>query len=77
MSEPEYPYPKRPGEPVNDKVVVPPPPEPPPGNPPSPPPLSDPTLIKFTCSICGKVFRTRGELTLHMETVHTSPKKKV
>jgi hypothetical protein len=77
LSEPDYPYPKRPNEPVEDTFEAPPPmPPPEPPTPPSPP-FSNTAPTKFTCQICGKVFNTKEELVMHMETVHQSPKKKV
>lgn len=70
MSEPDYPYPKKPLEPAAGKTKAPPPIPPP--EPPNPPP---PRSIKFTCQTCGKTFTTKEELTMHIETVHMSPKK--
>ncbi|MFA5571950.1 MAG: hypothetical protein GX799_07235 [Crenarchaeota archaeon] len=49
----------------------------PPPEPPTPPPLSNPSPQKFTCQTCGKTFTTKEELTLNIETVHISSKKKV
>ena len=79
LSEPDFPYDKKPKEPVKDEIVPPPPsfPPEPPGHPPSPPPMISQTPSKFTCQTCGKVFNSREELTMHVETVHQSPKKKV
>jgi hypothetical protein len=77
MSEPDYPYPKKPVEPVEDNIAAPPPmPPPEPPIPPSPPPLNTAAPTKFTCQVCGKVFNSKEELTLHIQTVHQSPKKK-
>ncbi|MCW3998999.1 MAG: C2H2-type zinc finger protein [Candidatus Bathyarchaeota archaeon] len=76
MSEPDYPYPKRPIEPIeNVSDNLPPmPPEPPPS---PPPPETIPIPTRFSCSLCGKAFNTREELTLHTQTTHQSPKKQV
>ncbi len=76
LTEPEFPYNK---EPNGQGKTAPPPPTPPPEPPypPSPPPLSTPTPNRFNCQVCGKTFSTREELTMHMETVHQSPKKEV
>ncbi|MCL5876467.1 MAG: C2H2-type zinc finger protein [Candidatus Bathyarchaeota archaeon] len=73
MSEPDYPYPKKPLEPSKSNVTA-----PPPMPPPEPPTLPSPpyNTLKFVCSTCGKVFNTKEELTMHMETVHQSPKNK-
>lgn len=62
-----------------NNIVGPPPspPEPIPGRPPSPPPFSNPAPNRFTCPTCGKVFSTKEELTMHIETTHQSPKKKL
>jgi hypothetical protein len=77
MSEPDYPYPKKPLEPAEGRTKAPPPmPPPEPPTPPSPP-FSNVPPSKFTCHVCGKIFNTKEELTLHIETVHQSPKKKV
>jgi hypothetical protein len=76
MTEPDYPYPKKPLEPSAGQKGAPPsmpPPEPP--MPPSPP-FSKPTTKKFTCQTCGKTFITKEELTMHVETVHMNLKKK-
>jgi hypothetical protein len=75
MTEPDYPYPKKPLEPAEGTTHAP-PPIPPPPNPPTPP-FSNHTPQKFTCQTCGKTFTTKEESTLHIETVHMSPKKKV
>jgi hypothetical protein len=71
MTEPDYPYPKKPLEPSAGQTGAPPPMPP---TPPSPP-FNNPK--KFTCQTCGKTFTTKEELTMHMETVHMNPKKKV
>jgi hypothetical protein len=75
MTEPDYPYPKKPLEPAKGVTQAPPPMPPP--EPPNPPPLSYPSPQKFTCQTCGKTFTTKEELALHVETAHMSPKKKV
>ncbi|MGD6852527.1 MAG: C2H2-type zinc finger protein [Candidatus Bathyarchaeia archaeon] len=74
MTEPDYPYPKQPNP--AEAPTSPPPMPPPEPSPPSPPPMSSPAPRKFTCQVCGKVFNSKEELTLHIETVHGSPKKK-
>jgi hypothetical protein len=76
LNEPDFPYPKRPRPEETAEAASPEmeyPPAPP--SPPSPPPLV--TVTDFTCEYCGKTFKTKDELTLHVETEHQSPKKKV
>ncbi len=77
MSEPDFPYTKRPRpEEAAAANAFPEMEYPPaPSSPPSPPPLV--TTNRFACQKCGKTFSTEEELTLHMETEHQSPKKKV
>jgi Zinc finger, C2H2 type len=70
-TEPDFPYSKKPKEPVDDSIGAPPPMPPP--EPPTPPFGT----LKFKCPNCGKMFNSKEELTLHMETVHMSPKKKM
>jgi hypothetical protein len=77
LTEPDYPYPKQPNPAEAPATAPPPMPPPEPPLPPSPPPLSSPTPTKYTCQVCGKVFNSKEELTIHVETVHGSPKKKV
>ncbi len=78
MSEPDYPYPKKPGEPLESPNEIPPMPQPePPLNPPPPPPLTNPSHVKYTCKKCGKSFSTNEELTMQLETVHKTAEKKV
>jgi hypothetical protein len=78
LSELDFPYEKKP-RPEETSYVPPPPDYPPsPPSPPSPPPLSSQTVSKFTCQMCGKTFRAKEELAMHVETEHhQSPKKKV
>jgi 5-methylcytosine-specific restriction endonuclease McrA len=79
LTEPEFPYEKKQNDPFNDLIA----PSPPDGSLESPdqqsslPPMDNPTPNKFTCQICGKVFNTKEELTMHLETEHQSPKKKI
>ena len=79
LTEPDFPYEKKPNESFNDLIA----PSPPDGSLESPdqqpslPPMDNPTPNKVTCQICGKVFNTKEELTMHLETEHQSPKKKV
>jgi hypothetical protein len=80
MSEPDYPYNKKPkpheAATPQQPTTVPPPPNYPP-TPPAPPPLDTQNVAKFSCKICGKTFTTQEELLMHMQTQHQSPKKKV
>ena len=77
MTEPDFPYEKKPNESFNDLIA----PSPPggsfesPDQQPSLPPIGNPTPNKVTCQICGKVFKTKEELTMHLETEHQIPKK--
>jgi len=80
LTEPDFPFEKKPNDQFNDLIA----PSPPDGSLESPdqqpsslPPMDNPTSNKYTCQICGKVFNTKEELTLHMETKHQSPNKKV
>ena len=76
LTEPEFPYKKKgnePQEPLDRTIPTPPTPPEPPG-PPFPPQVGP---RKFTCPTCQEIFNTQEELTLHMETVHQSPKKKL
>ncbi len=76
MSEPDFPYPKKP-RPEETARMTPEMEYPPAPSPPPPPPsLVTENVSKFTCQICGKTFTTKEELTLHTETEHQSPKKK-
>ncbi|MBE3116427.1 C2H2-type zinc finger protein [Candidatus Bathyarchaeota archaeon] len=79
MTEPDFPYSKKPNEPQSDEAIIPPPPDYPPSppGPPSPPPMASNAPRKFTCGACGKTFTTKEELMMHMETAHQSPKKQV
>jgi hypothetical protein len=75
LSEPDFPYPKKPrpeetAEAESPELEYP----PAPASPPPPPPLV--SVSEFTCEHCGKTFKTKDELTLHVETEHESPKKK-
>ena len=72
-TEPDFPYSKKPLEPV-ETVTAPPMPPPEPPTSPSPPPFGT-TVLKSKCQICGKEFNTKQEFTLHMETVHAATKK--
>jgi hypothetical protein len=49
----------------------------PPAPPSPPPPAPLVSISEFTCELCGKTFKTKDELMLHVETEHQSPKKKV
>ena len=74
LTETEFPYKKKGREPEESYSVQ------PPSKPPEPigPPFPSPRSIgprKFICPNCHKVFNTQEELTMHMETVHQSPKK--
>ena len=79
MTESDFPYEKKPNDPFDDLTA----PVPPDGSLESPdqqpslPPMDNPTPNKVTCQICGKVFNTKEELTMHLETEHQSPKKKM
>jgi hypothetical protein len=76
LSEPDFPYPKKP-RPEETAYVSPEmeyPPAPP--SPPPPPPLVTENVSKYTCQICGKTFSTEEELNMHMKTEHQNPKKK-
>jgi hypothetical protein len=81
LTEPEFPYKKKgrePEQPIKDSIEPPPPESPPqPPPPPNPPPLGYPGTKRFTCPTCGKVFNTKEELTMHVETTHLTTKKKV
>jgi len=72
LTEPDFPYEKKPNESFNDLIA----PSPPDGSfespdqQPSLPPMDNPTPNKVTCQICGKVFKTKEELTMHLETEH-------
>jgi hypothetical protein len=78
LSEPDFPYNKRP-RPEETPLEIPPSPDypPPPPSPPSPPPFEAASIAKASCQICGKTFNTKEELTFHVETAHESPKKKI
>ena len=79
MTEPDFPYEKKPNESFNDLIA----PFPPDGSFESPdqqssiPPIGNLTPNTVTCQICGKVFKTKEELTMHLETDHQTPKKKM
>jgi hypothetical protein len=75
LTEPEFPYEKKRREPEEPVHQIPPPPNPP--QPPGPPFPPETGPKKFICPNCKKVFNTQEELTVHMETVHQSPKKKL
>jgi hypothetical protein len=75
LTEPEFPYVKRGQEPEEPIHTVPNPPSPP--EPPGPPIPPETVPKKFICPDCRKVFTTQQELTVHMESVHQSPKKKL
>jgi hypothetical protein len=80
LTEPDFSYGKKPNDPFDDLIA----PSPPDGSLESPdqqpsslPPMDNPTPNTVICQICGKVFNTKEELTMHMETEHQSSKKKV
>ncbi len=82
LSEPDFPYNRKPrpeeaAAKPEEPIMMPPPPDYPPSppNPPPPPPLDTENVSKFTCQTCGKTFNTREELAMHVETEHQSPKK--
>ena len=80
LTESDFPYEKKPNDPFDDLTAPAPPDdslESPDQQPSSLPPMDNPTSNKSICQICGKVFNTKEELTLHLETEHQSPKKKV
>ncbi|XHH10329.1 MAG: C2H2-type zinc finger protein [Candidatus Bathyarchaeia archaeon] len=65
MSEPDFPYPKRP-RPEETAEISPELKYPASQSPPPPPPqLITENTSKFICQICGKTFNTKEELTLH------------
>ena len=80
LSESDFPYEKKPDDQFDDLNA----PTPPDGSLESPdqqpsclPPMDNPTSNKFACQVCGKVFNTKEELTIHLETEHQSPGKKI
>jgi hypothetical protein len=80
LTESDFPYEKKPNDPFDDlKTPVPPDDslESPDQQPSSLPPMDNLISNKNTCQICGKVFKTKEELILHLETEHQSPEKKV
>ena len=80
LTESDFPYEKKPNDPFNDLIATSPPDgsfESPDQQPSSLPPMDNPTPNTFTCQICGKVFNTKEELILHLETEHQSTTKKV
>ena len=80
LTESDFPYEKKPNDPFDDLTAPTPPDgylESPDQQPSSLPPLDNPTSNKPTCQICGKVFKTKEELLIHLETEHQSPDKKV
>jgi hypothetical protein len=70
MSEPDIPYPKKPRPEETAYVPYPPSIPPAPTQPPPPSPIEAQTVTKFPCQHCGKIFTTKEELTLHVETAH-------
>jgi hypothetical protein len=80
LTESDFPYEKKPNDPFDDLTS--PVPldgsfESPDQQPSSLPIVDNPTSNKQTCQICGKVFNTKEELILHLETEHQSPENRV
>jgi hypothetical protein len=80
LSESDFPYEKKPDDPFDDLTA----PTAPDGSLESPdqqpsclPLMDNPTSNKFACQICGKVFNTKEELTIHLETEYQSSSKKI
>jgi len=78
LTESDFPNEKKPNDPFDDLTA----PAPPDGSLESPdqqssslPPMDNSTPNKSTCQICGKVFNTKEELIMHLETEHQNPKK--
>ena len=76
MTEPDFPYDKKPNEPLE---IIGSNPTQLPVESPNQPPLNplDEIHKTFICPKCKKVFNTKEELTIHLETVHQSPKKQI
>jgi hypothetical protein len=80
LTESNFPYEKKPDDPFDDLTAPAPPDgslESPDQQPSSLPPMDNPTSNKSICQICGKVFNTKEELIMHLETEHQNTKKKV
>jgi hypothetical protein len=77
LTESDFPNEKKPNDPFDD-LKSPTPPngslESPDQQPPLLPSINNITSNKHTCQICGKVFNTKEELILHLETEHQNPK---
>ena len=69
LSEPDFPYDKKP---LEEEAIVPPKPDYPPSppGPPAPPPTIGDKQGKHTCKTCGKTFKIKEELNRHEETAH-------
>ena len=72
MNETDEPYRENATEPVENLTTE--PPRFPHAKPPQYAKISQGT--KNRCPICHQEFNSKQELTVHMETVHSSPKKK-
>jgi hypothetical protein len=74
MSEPDFPYNKRP-RPEEKPATIPPPPDYPP-SPPSPPPIDTQSVSKFSCQIVVKRLTQKEELNYKLKLNIRAQKRK-